>query len=282
MFFKKHPLWAVIAGFIAFAVLLQGSAELVRAGISLPGYWQDVLVRVVIFAVLLLILLPVSGKRSLRYRKGDVGAAVKLSLWVLIPAVLYAVINVILAVKNGAPAGWSGKFIQILLLCALVGLVEELYFRVIVNDSILGEFKAKKGVFRAIAIVSFFLFGFVHVSASLKDAFASLPAASSCVMKFLQSGVFALFALRLFWDRRSFWGIAVVHALNDLLLMLPDAFAAEKTTLEVSYVQTTGYESLAVYALSILFVLIALLRLRKKGIGRNPRLTFADEFSEGE
>lgn len=44
-----------------------------------------------------------------------------------------------------------------------VGLFEELTYRALINDAILYQYREKKGVFVAIAIVSSFIFGIIHI-----------------------------------------------------------------------------------------------------------------------
>lgn len=99
-------------------------------------------------------------------------------------------------------------FIIIFLMFISVGLFEG----AVINDAIIYKFREKKYVFVLSAVVSSLVFGAVHV---LGFDPSSPVAWGQAVAKTLESGVFGLALLILYWKTRNIWACGLAHGLFD-------------------------------------------------------------------
>ena len=111
-----------------------------------------------------------------------------------------------------------------------VGLFEELAFRAVINDAIIYKFREKKYVFVLSAVVSSLVFGAAHIVGEF-DATSAI-AWGQAVAKTLESGVFGLALLILYWKTRNIWACGVAHGLFD--------FFAGYTVRQFRFVKTKG------------------------------------------
>ncbi|MCR4856396.1 MAG: CPBP family intramembrane metalloprotease [Erysipelotrichaceae bacterium] len=102
-----------------------------------------------------------------------------------------------------------------------VGVFEEMAFRAVINDAIIFQFRNKKYVFVLSAIVSSLAFGVAHIIGA--DLSGTLQIAQA-IGKTVQTGVFGLSILFLYWKTRNIWACGIIHGIYDFLLSLCDCF----------------------------------------------------------
>ena len=111
--------------------------------------------------------------------------------------------------------------ISVFLMFLFVGLFEEMAFRAVINDAVIYEFRDKKYVFVLSALMSSLAFGVAHIiGADLSGPLAIVQA----VGKIVQTAVFGLAILFLYWKTRNIWACGIIHGIYDFLLSLCDCF----------------------------------------------------------
>ena len=156
----------------------------------------------------------------------SIGLSFKKSIYPLVVALVMGVFVLLgTAMKNeGMVSDWPLQLALVIMLCLLVGTFEEGLFRGIVFSGLLARFgETRRGLIGAV-IVSSLIFGFVHVTPSIMNGqvVTGLDMAQAA-LKTLQAGILGAFLAALFLKTRNIWGIALVHGLNDLFVMLGDA-----------------------------------------------------------
>jgi membrane protease YdiL (CAAX protease family) len=126
--------------------------------------------------------------------------------------------------------------IIVFLMFISVGLFEELAFRAVINDAIIYKFREKKYVFVLSAVVSSLVFGAAHIVGEF-DA-ASAIAWGQAVAKTLESGVFGLALLILYWKTRNKWACGVAHGLFDFFAGYTEGLFVPMKTSGSSYINT--------------------------------------------
>lgn len=141
--------------------------------------------------------------------------------WLFLADAAAAVLDIITIFAEGSfelAEMWPLRLIMLALMCAGIGLFEEATFRGLILHGLLARMGAtKRGVFWAI-IISSLLFGFAHIDPStvnLSDPSLVLQA----VLKIVQTGIFGVIAAVAVLETGNIWPIALVHALNDFMLM---------------------------------------------------------------
>ena len=127
-------------------------------------------------------------------------------------------------------------FIIVFLMFISVGLFEELAFRAVINDAIIYKFREKKYVFVLSAVVSSLVFGAAHIVGEF-DATSAI-AWGQAVAKTLESGVFGLALLILYWKTRNIWACGVAHGLFDFFAGYTEGLFVPMKTSGSSYINT--------------------------------------------
>lgn len=101
------------------------------------------------------------------------------------------------------------------ILCIMVGIFEESMFRGVMLQGILKKTgKTYKGIWIAI-IISSLLFGIIHVDSYIFGGNYDFAGVMQTIGKIIQTGTFGILLSAIYLKTKNFWGIALVHALND-------------------------------------------------------------------
>jgi membrane protease YdiL (CAAX protease family) len=205
---KKVPLLPGILG-VVFSIVFM---KVVGAGYSSVGV-EGMLIRIALTLVTLLFLCLISGAKVFENSANETGYALKKLLPFLIYALIAGGLYFVVAINsNPMKTGWPVILIIVLVEMLFVGLFEELTYRALINDAILYQYREKKGVFVAIAVVSCCVFGIIHVI----GADVSTPLAfGQAAMKTINCGLWGFSFLVIYWKTHNIWAGALAHAFYD-------------------------------------------------------------------
>lgn len=230
-----------------------------------PSMFREIFVRALLFAITFGIVYLISGRRVFSYfGKGTMGAFKALKAMIF-PLFVLSVVLIVTYLHDGEhfAEGWQKQLLQYTVLFFFVGLMEEMSYRVLVNDALLTSFNNKKHIFVFVAVFSALFFGFVHVRGSSLDSAIKVL---NALLKVSSAGLIGTLFLLTFWAKRNIFGCMLVHMLYDLLPSIPKCLFEDMRTLNVEYVLDgeLGKVSLVVYAIQILWPLHLLKSLWKK------------------
>ena len=132
-----------------------------------------------------------------------------------------------------------------------------------VFDAIIYQFRKFKYVWVLAAVVSSFIFGYVHV---MYEPLNSPLMVGQVVGKTISTGLFGLASLFLYWKTRNIWACGLLHGLFDFLTCLPIILFEAPEIGDSSYA-VQGEEGLSViiiYAIDILINAIICIIIWKK------------------
>ena len=157
---------------------------------------------------------------------------------------------------------WFIKFAFYFFFMLTVGLFEEMTFRVVINESILYQFKDDKNVFKYIGIATVLIFGVVHIIGSDITSFISLATA---ILKVLSAGLIGLTFMFMFWKKKNILGCVLTHAFYDFFSAISTYFFVPGMELKTSYVNdgNVGIVTIVVYLGMIAWTVYILNRLWK-------------------
>ena len=163
--------------------------------------------------------------------------------------------------KEPLADGWLINVLLLALSCLAVGFFEETLFRALINDAILYQFRDKKGVFVAIAIISSFIFGLVHV---LGSDVHNLLTFLQAFLKTISCAMAGFLFLTVYWKTHNIIVCVILHAISDFIPSLSYALFAKGEELE-SYVMDgmDGVAQCTGQVVQIIFSAIAFLIMFK-------------------
>jgi membrane protease YdiL (CAAX protease family) len=176
--------------------------------------FQFFIVRTMLCGAVCFFLYQISGDKTLASCYVSTGYVIKNAIGFLLMSLIMGSVLLISNIEEKVPLKENPilGFIIIFLMFISVGLFEELAFRAVINDAIVYKFREKKYVFVLSAVVSSLVFGAVHV---LGFDPSSPVAWGQAVAKTLESGVFGLALLILYWKTRNIWACGLAHGLFD-------------------------------------------------------------------
>ena len=256
-FLKKTPL---AAGILAMLIGL-GAIKLVHTeGMTAMGFHRIVLA----FAMAAFVYL-ISGEKA--FEKSSLktmGYTVKMLLAFVIfsiaigslPFILYA------GMKMPLYEDWPLNLLATMFFCIGVGLFEELLFRAVLNDMIICQFRNCRHVFLIAAIISSFIFGYVHImSEDMTNPDLILP----IVMKTISTGMMGFALTMLYWKTRNLIGLALIHCLYDFFPLCSSAIFDGSQGLGSYAASSNGGGTPVVwYVIQIIFEAVLILVLWKK------------------
>lgn len=259
LFLKKHPLFtAAIAIVYAMACLKIIHTE---------TFLEMLALRTLLCGSMIFFLYQISGDKTLVASYDSTWYVIKVGIgfWLLaLPLGLMGLLTV-----QDYPV-WDNIPLQTLivfLLFVFVGLFEEIAFRAVINDAIIYRFRNKKYVFVLSALVSSLVFGMAHViGADLSDIYAI----GQGIGKTIQTGIFGLAILFLYWKTRNIWACGIIHGIYDFLLSMRSCIYDIPEDAMAKYVQAgeAGKTVIIVYAMITvieLFIFLAIyLKIGKK------------------
>ena len=255
LFLKKHPLiTATIA--VAYAMLCIFT-------VRTETNFQAFIVRTMLCGAVCFFLYQISGDKTLTAAYNDTWYVIKVGIGFWIMALPLCIIGLLgslaqFPLRDNIPVYTLVTF----LMFVFVGLFEELTFRAVINDAIIYAFRDKKFVFVASAIVSSVVFGAAHViGAELTDVWAVGSAAG----KIIQTAVFGLALLMLYWKTRNIWACGVVHGIYDFIISVSSCIF-DTSSVHPSYVVSgeTGMAVIVVYIVTTVAELVVLYFIYKK------------------
>ena len=180
--------------------------------------FQFFIVRTMLCGAVCFFLYQISGDKTLTSCYVSTGYVILNSMGFLVMSLIMGSVLLLSNIEEQVPLNDNPVLglIIVFLMFISVGLFEELAFRAVINDAIIYKFREKKYVFVLSAVVSSLVFGAAHIVGEF-DA-ASAIAWGQAVAKTLESGVFGLALLILYWKTRNIWACGIAHGLNDFLI----------------------------------------------------------------
>lgn len=206
----------------------------------------------------LLGIVVLGGKALLKPSKESLAMAFKKGWWAVMVSFglfVFEVVETFVVEKATVVSDWPVRMIWLVMFCAAIGLAEEGMFRGLLLGGILDvKGSDRRGVVAA-AMISALLFGVAHVEWWAIDYVDALQLVQA-VLKVLQTGTLGFFLAALVIRGRSIWGAAIIHGLDDFLLMIPSIGLLGQSA-EVEYV-TAGENALPTIILYTVIILLYL------------------------
>ena len=211
--------------------------------------FQFFLVRTMLCGAVCFFLYQISGDKTLASCYVSTGYVIKNSIGFLVMSLIMGSVLLISHIDEQVPLKDNPVlgFIIIFLMFVSVGLFEELAFRAVINDAIIYKFREKKYVFVLSAVVSSVVFGAAHI-VGVFDVTSPI-AWGQALAKTLESGVFGLALLILYWKTRNIWACGVTHGLFDFFAGYTEGIFVQMKTSGSSYINTgdDGVRTLITY-----------------------------------
>ena len=260
-FMKAHP---AFTGFTAMVVDVTAIKVLNPDG----HIYGMALLRAVLFVAMCVFVYHISGNKVFENANGkNVGYVLK---WNIL-AMIYVLPLLILGVFNMAKEGtkmvedWPLRLLGTVLVCLCVGLLEEIVFRVALNEGLLYAFRNSKHIFLWSAIISSFIFGFVHI---IGADISSPSAVAAAALKTITTAMGGLFWLILYWKTRNLLAIGICHGLYDFCTMIMGNLTDAEVQIGGAENYAAGnFITIGAYSIEIVFTLVGLLILWFK-VGR--------------
>ena len=226
---KKYP---IIVGIVGFMVIYLSFMHTPSTP-DQSSYKLSVLKIIITIACTGFIAL-ISGDKILVNSSNRTGYGMLIGIPILMINGSLGLVGLILDFFQKEPLadGWLINVLLLALSCLAIGFFEETLFRALINDAILYQFRDKKGVFVAIAIISSFIFGLVHV---LGSDVHNLLTFLQAFLKTISCAMAGFLFLTVYWKTHNIIVCVILHAISDFIPSLSYALFAKGEELE-SYV----------------------------------------------
>ena len=200
--------------------------------------FQFFIVRTMLCGAVCFFLYQISGDKPLTSCYVSTGYVILNSMGFLVMSLIMGSVLLLSNIEEQVPLNDNPVLglIIVFLMFISVGLFEELAFRAVINDAIIYKFREKKYVFVLSAVVSSLVFGAAHIVGEF-DATSAI-AWGQAVAKTLESGVFGLALLILYWKTRNIWACGVAHGLFDFFAGYTEGLFVPMKTSGSSYINT--------------------------------------------
>lgn len=230
--------------------------------------FQFFIVRTMLCGAVCFFLYQISGDKTLTSCYVSTGYVILNSMGFLVMSLIMGSVLLLSNIEEQVPLNDNPVLglIIVFLMFISVGLFEELAFRAVINDAIIYKFREKKYVFVLSAVVSSLVFGAAHIVGEC-DATSAI-AWGQAVAKTLESGVFGLALLILYWKTRNIWACGVAHGLFDFFAGYTEGLFVPMKTSGSSYINTgeDGLKILITYfAIAAINVVLTFLVWKKVG-----------------
>ncbi|MBR5180125.1 MAG: CPBP family intramembrane metalloprotease [Lachnospiraceae bacterium] len=230
--------------------------------------FQFFIVRTMLCGAVCFFLYQISGDKTLTSCYVSTGYVILNSMGFLVMSLIMGSVLLLSNIEEQVPLNDNPvlELIIVFLMFISVGLFEELAFRAVINDAIIYKFREKKYVFVLSAVVSSLVFGAAHIVGEF-DATSAI-AWGQAVAKTLESGVFGLALLILYWKTRNIWACGVAHGLFDFFAGYTEGLFVPMKTSGSSYINTgeDGLKILITYfAIAAINVVLTFLVWKKVG-----------------
>lgn len=141
-----------------------------------------------------------------------------------------------------------------LIICIIVGIFEEVTFRGYIFQGLLKGMGKTTGGIMGAAVISAFIFGFVHIIRYLMGGSFDLVGAIQSVLKVIQVGMLGFALAGAYAKYRNLWALAFIHMLNDFFPMISRGFRTSSSLNDIEYVASgsTGVSQSIIYFIFIL------------------------------
>ncbi|MBE5845028.1 MAG: CPBP family intramembrane metalloprotease [Butyrivibrio sp.] len=200
--------------------------------------FQFFIVRTLLCGASCFFLYQISGDKTLASCYVSTGYVIKNAIGFLLMSLIMGSVLLLSNIEEQVPLNDNPVLglIIVFLMFISVGLFEELAFRAVINDAIIYKFREKKYVFVISAVVSSLVFGAAHIVGEF-DATSAI-AWGQAVAKTLESGVFGLALLILYWKTRNIWACGLAHGLFDFFAGYTEGLFVPVTNSGSSYINT--------------------------------------------
>ena len=207
---------------------------------AVPGEsnFQFFIIRTMLCGAVCFFLYQISGDKTLTSSYVSTGYVIKNSIGFLIMSLIMGTVLLFSSIEEQVPLNDNPvlEIIIVFLMFMSVGLFEELAFRAVINDAIIYKFREKKYVFVLSAVVSSVVFGAAHIVGEFDVT--SPVAWGQAVGKTMETGVFGLALLILYWKTRNIWACGVTHGLFDFLAGYTEGLFVPVNNSGSSYINT--------------------------------------------
>ncbi len=194
------------------------------------------------------------GANLMRLDAKAIVLSFKKGWWVILVSAALCVFGLIesFVIEHGTlTQDWPMRMLWLCALCASIGFSEEGMFRGILLGGVLDVCGKNRREIMMAAGISALLFGVAHLewwSINWLDPLQALQA----VLKMLQTGTLGFFLAALVIRGKNVWGVAIIHGLDDFLIMIPSIGLLGQSA-EVSYVNAgdAAIATIVLYAIVI-------------------------------
>lgn len=275
-FSRKYPIVLVVLSFL----FIWGLLKLMRLMPDMPFNLaiSEGIMAVCVFIFTFLFM----GKEKLSFNLKGLGYAFRslrgyyiFMIFISVLTVVATIVNNIV-VKHVDASFQPVMFVNILIGCIFIGIVEEFSFRGLMFGGLLQKFgNTKKGIVLA-AVISGMIFGFAHVMDSvIGGEVIDAGTAATAILKTFQCAIFGIILAFIYYKTRNIYVVALLHALDDFMLMLSITVG---NTERVNYVGTDNmWSRVGMYALFTVILIPCLIR-SIKNVKPGEAVPFDDEF----
>lgn len=259
LFLKKYPL-------ITAAVAIVYAMVCIKT-IKTDSFFEMFILRSLLCGAMAFFLYQISGDKTLASTYNSTWYVIKVGVGFWLVAFPIGILGLLSAADNPVWDNIPFQTLSVFLGFLFVGLFEEMAFRAVINDAIIYRFRDKKYVFVLSAVVSSLAFGVAHIIGSgITDWVGVIQA----IGKTVQTGVFGLAILFLYWKTRNIWACGVIHGIYDFLISIANCFFNIPKENKVNYVIQGEYGKVLVgiYAVTTLIELFIFWRIYRK-IGKS-------------
>ena len=207
---------------------------------AVPGEsnFQFFIIRTMLCGAVCFFLYQISGDKTLTSCYVSTGYVIVNSIGFLVMSLIMGSVLLISGIEDQVPLKDNPvlEIIIVFLMFMSVGLFEELAFRAVINDAIIYKFREKKYVFVLSAVVSSVVFGAAHIVGEFDVT--SPVAWGQAVGKTMETGVFGLALLILYWKTRNIWACGVTHGLFDFFAGYTEGLFVPVNNSGSSYINT--------------------------------------------
>lgn len=234
---KKYPILVGVVGFLVIYLSFMHTPSATDQN----SYKLSVLKIIITIACTGFIAL-ISGDKILVNSSNRTGYGMLIGIPIIMINGSMGLVGLILDLFGKEPLadGWLINVLLLALSSLAIGFFEETLFRALINDAILYQFRDKKGVFVAIAIISSFIFGLLHV---LGSDVHNLLTFLQALLKTISCAMSGFLFLTVYWKTHNIVVCAILHAISDFIPALSYALFSKGEELE-SYVMD-GMEGIA-------------------------------------
>ena len=260
---KKYP---ILVGIVGFWVIYLSFLHTPAA--QDPNSYKEAVLRIILTIACTGFIALISGDKILINSSNKTAYGILMGIPLIMVNALVGILDLILHLTDSEPLvqGWLPKTILLAIFYLSLGFFEETLFRALINDAILYQFRNKRGVFVAIALISSFIFGVVHVWGS--DIY-NLVTFAQAFLKTISGAIAGFLFLTVYWKTRNIVACAIIHGICDFSIVIaselftnaaePEGYVMEGTTELGTFTVDNGIAQCVTYGIQIILLIIAVL-----------------------